>query len=158
MSALHRPSEFWRLANTEREPSQARRALGLQIKTRYAARVRRFPLGFPRVGALTTKITVFALSLPAYVRRMILAMSLPIVDRRIRVLLADDQPVIRKMVRSMLQAEPHLDICGEAEDGAQFQADVIQTYQFSLDASCRKVLSFSLAGTSRLTLSRCARI
>jgi DNA-binding NarL/FixJ family response regulator len=38
---------------------------------------------------------------------------------RIRVLLADDNPTIRKMVRSTLQRETHIEICGEATNGAE---------------------------------------
>lgn len=39
--------------------------------------------------------------------------------QRIRVLIADDQPIIRKAVRSVLQSQPHIEVCGEAADGAQ---------------------------------------
>jgi two-component system, NarL family, nitrate/nitrite response regulator NarL len=39
--------------------------------------------------------------------------------RRVRILIADDHPVIRKMVRSTLQGHPHFEVCGEATDGAQ---------------------------------------
>jgi two-component system nitrate/nitrite response regulator NarL len=41
------------------------------------------------------------------------------IGRKIRVLIADDQPVIRKMVRSTLQVHPEFEICGEAADGGQ---------------------------------------
>ena len=37
--------------------------------------------------------------------------------KRIRVLLADDHPVVREGLRSFLAAQPHLEIIGEAEDG-----------------------------------------
>lgn len=40
-------------------------------------------------------------------------------DRRLRVLIADDQPTIRGMVRSTLEKVPHLEVCAEAEDGAK---------------------------------------
>ena len=40
-------------------------------------------------------------------------------NRRIRVLLADDQPVIRRMVRTTLLQHSHIEVCAEAEDGAQ---------------------------------------
>jgi len=40
-------------------------------------------------------------------------------DRRVRILIADDHPIIRKVVRSTLQRHPHFDICGEATDGAE---------------------------------------
>lgn len=39
--------------------------------------------------------------------------------QKIRILIADDHPVIRKIVRSTLQAHPHFDVCGEAMNGAQ---------------------------------------
>jgi DNA-binding NarL/FixJ family response regulator len=39
--------------------------------------------------------------------------------RRIRVLIADDHPVIRKVVRLTLEQQPHLEVCGEAVGGAQ---------------------------------------
>jgi DNA-binding NarL/FixJ family response regulator len=39
--------------------------------------------------------------------------------RRVRVLVADDHPIIRRAVRSVLQAQPHFEVCGEATDGAQ---------------------------------------
>jgi two-component system nitrate/nitrite response regulator NarL len=39
--------------------------------------------------------------------------------RRVRVLIADDHQVIRKIVRSTLEMHPHLEVCGEAMDGAQ---------------------------------------
>jgi two-component system response regulator NreC len=38
---------------------------------------------------------------------------------RIRVVLADDHPVIRGMVRSALEQHPHFEVCGEAENGAE---------------------------------------
>ncbi len=40
-------------------------------------------------------------------------------DRRLRILLADDHPVIRKSVRQILAAHPRFEVCGEAENGAQ---------------------------------------
>jgi DNA-binding NarL/FixJ family response regulator len=39
--------------------------------------------------------------------------------RRVRVLVADDHPVIRRMVSSTLEAHPHLEVCGEAKNGAE---------------------------------------
>jgi two-component system NarL family response regulator len=38
--------------------------------------------------------------------------------RRIRILLADDHPVVRVGLRTMLEAEPDLEVVGEAVDGA----------------------------------------
>ena len=43
----------------------------------------------------------------------------PLVDRRMRVLIADDHSVVRSMVRSTLQQHPHIVVCGEAKDGAE---------------------------------------
>lgn len=40
-------------------------------------------------------------------------------ERRVRVLVADDQPTIRRAVRFALQSQPHIEVCGEAADGAQ---------------------------------------
>ncbi len=42
-----------------------------------------------------------------------------VINRRIRVLIADDHAVIRKMVRLTLQRFPQFEVCGEAEDGIQ---------------------------------------
>src|SRR5712691_7813951 len=38
---------------------------------------------------------------------------------RIRVVIADDHPVVRKMVHATLQNQPNVEICGEATDGAE---------------------------------------
>jgi DNA-binding NarL/FixJ family response regulator len=43
----------------------------------------------------------------------------PLTERRIRVLLADDHPIVRRMVRTTLQEHSRFEVCGEAEDGAQ---------------------------------------
>jgi DNA-binding NarL/FixJ family response regulator len=39
--------------------------------------------------------------------------------RRIRILIADDHPVIREIVRSTLERYPHFEVCGLAVDGAE---------------------------------------
>jgi DNA-binding NarL/FixJ family response regulator len=39
--------------------------------------------------------------------------------RRLRVLLADDHPIIRKRVRAVLETHSRFDICAEVEDGAK---------------------------------------
>jgi DNA-binding NarL/FixJ family response regulator len=39
--------------------------------------------------------------------------------RRVRVLIVDDHPEIRKIVRSTLQLHPDFEVCGEAENGAE---------------------------------------
>jgi DNA-binding NarL/FixJ family response regulator len=43
----------------------------------------------------------------------------PITDARIRVVIADDHPIVRSMVRSALQQHPHFEVVGEAENGAE---------------------------------------
>jgi DNA-binding NarL/FixJ family response regulator len=54
-----------------------------------------------------------------------LAMSSPAnanaqaMDRRLRILIADDHPIIRKTVRSTLEQHPRFEVCGEAEDGVR---------------------------------------
>ncbi len=40
-------------------------------------------------------------------------------DRSVRILIADDQPIIRTMVRSTLEKIPHFEVCAEAVDGAE---------------------------------------
>src|SRR3981081_3851818 len=40
-------------------------------------------------------------------------------SRKVRVLIADDHAVIRRLVRSKLQSHPHFEVCGEATDGRQ---------------------------------------
>jgi hypothetical protein len=39
--------------------------------------------------------------------------------RSLRILIADDQPIIRKHVRRILQELPRLNVCGEAYDGLE---------------------------------------
>jgi DNA-binding NarL/FixJ family response regulator len=39
--------------------------------------------------------------------------------RTVRILIADDHPVVRRAVRSTLEVHPHFEVCGEALDGAQ---------------------------------------
>jgi DNA-binding NarL/FixJ family response regulator len=41
------------------------------------------------------------------------------IDRRIRILIADDYPAIRKCVRSTLEEHSRFEVCGEVEDGAE---------------------------------------
>jgi chemotaxis response regulator CheB len=48
----------------------------------------------------------------------------PIPDARIRVVMADDHPIVRGMVRSALQQHPHFEVCGEAEHGANAVEEV----------------------------------
>src|SRR5882757_385524 len=39
--------------------------------------------------------------------------------QRLRVLVADDHPIIRKRVRTVLENHPRFDVCAEVEDGAK---------------------------------------
>src|SRR5271156_4766174 len=39
--------------------------------------------------------------------------------RKVRILIADDHPVIRRAVRSTLQRQPHFEVCGEVENGLE---------------------------------------
>jgi DNA-binding NarL/FixJ family response regulator len=39
--------------------------------------------------------------------------------RKVRILIADDHPVVRRAVRSTLEVHPHFEVCGEAMDGVQ---------------------------------------
>ena len=41
------------------------------------------------------------------------------IDRNLRILIADDQPTIRTIVRSTLEKVPYFEVCGEAVDGAK---------------------------------------
>jgi len=47
------------------------------------------------------------------------AQTNPIPNALIRVVIADDHPVIRGLVRSTLQQHPRFEVCGEAENGAE---------------------------------------
>ena len=40
-------------------------------------------------------------------------------EKRIRVLIVDDHPMVRQMVRLACQQHPRMDVVGEASDGAQ---------------------------------------
>ena len=39
-------------------------------------------------------------------------------DRKLRILIADDHPLIRQSVRTFLEEDPRFEVCGEATDGA----------------------------------------
>jgi DNA-binding NarL/FixJ family response regulator len=43
----------------------------------------------------------------------------PAHDRHLRILVADDHPIIRKSVRQLLDSHPGFEVCGEARDGAE---------------------------------------
>jgi two-component system, NarL family, nitrate/nitrite response regulator NarL len=40
-------------------------------------------------------------------------------DRSLRIFIADDHPLIRRLVRSTLQVQPHFEICGEAKNDVE---------------------------------------
>jgi DNA-binding NarL/FixJ family response regulator len=40
-------------------------------------------------------------------------------EQRLRILVADDHPIIRKRVRAVLESYPRFDVCGEVKDGAK---------------------------------------
>jgi DNA-binding NarL/FixJ family response regulator len=43
--------------------------------------------------------------------------------RPLRILIADDQPIIRKHVRRILEEQPYFNVCGEAYDGVEAIAE-----------------------------------
>jgi DNA-binding NarL/FixJ family response regulator len=43
---------------------------------------------------------------------------LRVANRRVRILIADDHPVIRKTVQSLLEVHHRFEVCGEAVDRA----------------------------------------
>ena len=64
----------------------------------------------PLYVSLTDLCVRLAMSPPANVNAQAM-------DRRLRILIADDHPIIRKAVRSTLERHPRFEVCGEAEDG-----------------------------------------
>jgi two-component system chemotaxis response regulator CheB len=55
--------------------------------------------------------------------------------KRIRVLVVDDSAFMRKVLQSIIAADPQLEVCGEARDGrdAVTQADVLKPDVISMD-------------------------
>jgi DNA-binding NarL/FixJ family response regulator len=45
--------------------------------------------------------------------------AMPTPERRIRVVVADDHPLVRKMVTATFQSTSHIDVVAEAKDGAE---------------------------------------
>jgi|ERR1700730_5066443 len=78
--------------------------------------------------------------------------------RRVRVLIADDHQVIRKIVRSTLEAHPHLEVCGEATDGAQTieAAKKLKPDVVVLNVTMPVVNGFEAAREIRTSLSEAA--
>src|SRR5580704_8873903 len=79
-------------------------------------------------------------------------------DRRVRVLIADDHPVIRGMVRSTLQQHPEFEVCGEAADGAQAveEAKKLKPDVVVLNVSMPVLNGFEAAREIRATLPNSA--
>ena len=69
------------------------------------------------------KYLVHSMSLPPYPDLALIMASTGVkvndIDRRVRILIADDHPVIRKRVRSTLEQYPRFEVCGEARDGSK---------------------------------------
>lgn len=86
------------------------------------------------------------------------AMRAKQLDRRVRVLIADDHPVIRGMVRSTLQQHPKFEVCGEAADGAQAveEAKKLKPDVVVLNVSMPVLNGFEAAREIRATLPKSA--
>ena len=69
------------------------------------------------------------------------------IDRRVRVLIADDHQVIRMSVRSTLERHPHFEVCGEAHDGAGaiVEAEKLKPDVIVLDVSMPVLNGFEAA-------------
>ncbi len=79
-------------------------------------------------------------------------------ERRVRVLIADDNPIIRRIVRSTLQANPHFEVCGEAENGAEAieQAKKLKPDVVVLDISMPVLNGFEAAREIKKTVPESA--
>lgn len=75
-------------------------------------------------------------------------------DVKIRVLLADDHPVVRSGVRALLQTEPDIAIVGEAGDGLQALAKIreLRPDIALLDISMPGMTGMEVAGVARKEL------
>jgi CheY-like chemotaxis protein len=68
---------------------------------------------------LSSSSCLWPASGPSVPRNMDMSATMQASDRRFRVLIAEDQPIIRGMVRSTLEKVSHLEVCAEAEDGGK---------------------------------------
>ena len=77
---------------------------------------------------------------------------------RVRILIVDDHPVIRKRVRSTLQEHPDFEVCGEVDDGAKAiqQARKIKPDVVVLNVSMPVLNEFETARTIKATLPETA--
>jgi len=63
--------------------------------------------------------TVYAIHSPhRTVDTMSATSPLKAAERKFRILIADDHPLIRKTVRAVLEEDPRFEVCGEAFNGA----------------------------------------
>ena len=79
-------------------------------------------------------------------------------DRSVRILIADDQPIIRTMVRSMLETVPHFEVCAEAVDGAEAiqQAQKLKPDVVVLNVTMPVLNGFDAAREIKATLPEAA--
>jgi DNA-binding NarL/FixJ family response regulator len=70
----------------------------------------------------------------------------------LRILVADDHPVILKMVKEILEAEPHLQVVGEAKDGPQAvtQAEALKPDVVVLNVNMPTMSGFEVARRIRI--------
>jgi DNA-binding NarL/FixJ family response regulator len=70
---------------------------------------------------------------------------------RYQVLLVDDNPVVRKIVKQVLEKDPELEICGEADDGfeALDKAKLLQPDVVVLDFSMPRMNGLDTASRLR---------
>jgi len=72
-------------------------------------------------------------------------------EKRIRILIVDDHPVVRESVKRLVRQESDLTVCGEAEDREQALAAVaaLQPHLVVLDLSLKNSRGTELIGTLR---------
>jgi DNA-binding NarL/FixJ family response regulator len=68
-------------------------------------------------------------------------------DSDLRVLVADDHPIILRVVKEILEAEPHLHVVGEAKDGIQAvtQAEALRPDVIVLNVNMPRMSGFEVA-------------
>jgi DNA-binding NarL/FixJ family response regulator len=79
-------------------------------------------------------------------------------DRRIRILIADDHPAIRTVIRFMLEEYPRFEVCGEAVDGAKAikEAQRLKPDVVVLDVTMPVLNGFEAAREIKATLPETA--
>jgi two-component system nitrate/nitrite response regulator NarL len=77
-----------------------------------------------------------------------------LLDRKVRILIADDYPSIRAAVRSILSEDPRFEVCGEADDGAKAieQAAKLKPDAVVLNVTMPVLNGFEAAREIRATL------